>query len=113
MYLRLRIVKDRFEIAGLKTIGFSVVDLRSQYRTKIFTTALLGLIAGTAVSYGFGHFLINAVLGMSGLGIKNVMLVHEPIFGLILYPMIILLLLSASADILCRAMIRREIAPQF
>ncbi len=113
LYLRLRIVKDRFEIAGLKTIGFSVVDLRSQYRTKIFTTALLGLIAGTAVSYGFGHFLINAVLGMSGLGIKNVMLVHEPIFGLILYPMIILLLLSASADILCRAMIRREIAPQF
>jgi putative ABC transport system permease protein len=107
LYLRLRIVKDRREIAGLRTIGFTSYDLRRQYRIKIVSVTLAGILAGIAVTYLGGHFPINAFLAMSGLGIRSVVPTPAPLFDLLLFPAVIMTLLVLSSEILTAKMIDR------
>lgn len=107
LYLRLRIVKDRKEIAAFRTLGFTTEDLRIQYRIKIATVTIAGILTGIAISYFAGHFPINAALSMSGLGIKSVLLTPAPIFDLLIYPAIILILLVLSSEFLTGRMINR------
>jgi putative ABC transport system permease protein len=107
LYLRLRIVKDRREIAGLRTIGFTTADLRLQYRIKIAVITFAGILTGIAIAYFGGQIPINAALGMSGLGIRSVIPTPAPLFDLLLYPAMILALLILSSEILTTRMIDR------
>jgi putative ABC transport system permease protein len=107
LYLRLRIVKDRREIAGLRTIGFTTADLRLQYRIKIAVITFAGILTGIAIAYFGGQIPINAALGMSGLGIRSVIPTPAPLFDLLLFPALILSLLVLSSEILTTRMIDR------
>jgi putative ABC transport system permease protein len=107
LYLRLRIVKDRGEIAGLRTLGFTSADLCLMYRVKIAAITLPGILTGILFTYFAGHVPINAFLSMSGLGIRSVVLCHTPLFDLLLYPLILFSLLLLSSEYLTRKMIDR------
>ncbi len=108
LYLRLRIVKDRREIAGLRTIGFTALDLCIQYRAKIALITIAGILTGIAVTYFAGHIPINAALALSGLGIRSVIPAPTPLLDFLIYPALILMLLVLSSEILTRRMIDRH-----
>lgn len=107
LYLRLRIVKDRREIAGLRTIGFTTADLRLQYRIKIAVITFASILTGIAIVYFGGHIPVNAFLGVSGLGIRSVVQVPAPLFDFLLFPALIMALLLLSSEILTTRMIDR------
>jgi len=93
LFLKLRIAKDLSEIAVLKAIGFSEHDIKLQYMIKIGSVSITGIIAGIILTDFLGDRLVNAALSISGLGIKKVELIANPVIQYIVFPLFLLMLI--------------------
>lgn len=93
LFLKMRLAKDMSEIATLKALGFSVRDLQHQYLIKIGCVATAGILAGILLTNFLGEKIVNAVLSMSGLGIKRVELLGNPVVEYLISPLFLLLLI--------------------
>lgn len=102
LFLKLRLAKDSSEIAVLKAIGFSVQDIYEQYMIKIGFTSLLGITAGIIATDLLGERIVNAGLMMSGLGVKEVSLVENPVIEYIIVPVLLIGLVMLVTRIVMR-----------
>ncbi|MFC4402015.1 ABC transporter permease [Gracilibacillus xinjiangensis] len=93
MFLKLRLAKDLSEIAALKAIGFSELDINQQYLVKIGSISATGILVGIFFSNVLGERLINSALSVSGLGIKKVELISNPVIEYIICPMLLMMLI--------------------
>lgn len=91
LFLKLRLAKDASQIAILRAIGFSGLDVKKHYLIKTVTTALVGTIFGMITVSFFGNLVINGALSLSGLGITSVSLVPNLWMMLLVSPILILL----------------------
>lgn len=90
LFLKLRLAKDLSEIAVLKAIGFSELDIKLQYLIKIGWVSTIGILAGIILTNVLGEKIINAALGITGLGIKKVELISNPIIEYVVCPLFLL-----------------------
>lgn len=90
LFLKLRLAKDLSEIAILKAIGFSEKDIMQQYLIKIGCVSITGILAGILISNFLGEKMINAVLGITELGINKIELISNPVIGYIFCPLLLL-----------------------
>ncbi|WP_091540842.1 ABC transporter permease [Alkaliphilus peptidifermentans] len=93
LFLKLRLAKDFSEIAVLKAIGFSELDIKKQYLIKIGCVSITGILAGIILTNVLGEKIINLVLSISGLGVKKVELIVNPLFQYILVPLLLQVLM--------------------
>jgi putative ABC transport system permease protein len=93
LFLRLRLAKDLSEIAVLKAIGFSKTDIKKQYLIKTGGVSLAGILVGTLITNILGEKITNSALGITGLGIKQVDLIANPVIQYILCPLFLLVLI--------------------
>jgi len=88
LFLKLRrLAKDFSSVAILKVIGFSGIDIKKQYMIKIGYVSMTGILAGIILTNILGEKIVNLVLSISGLGIKRVDLIINPLVQYILVPL--------------------------
>lgn len=108
LFLKLRLAKDRREITILKAVGFTLSDLTKQYLVKVGGVSLLGILAGVISTQAVGGALVNVALGMTGLGIKQVHVLCNPLVNFLLCPVFLLLLILIVTVAVMRIVHRYE-----
>ncbi|GAA0719980.1 ABC transporter permease [Clostridium malenominatum] len=102
LFLKLRLVKDLSEIAVLKAIGFSEQDINKQYMIKMGCVSILGVLVGIILTDLLGEKIVNAALGVAGIGIKKVNLITNPIMEYIICPLLLIMLILVVTWIIMR-----------
>lgn len=102
LFLKLRLAKDLSEIAILKAIGFSHKDLKKQYMIKIGWVSLGGILVGTVLTDFLGEKIVNAALGLAGIGIKKVHLITNPIGEYLVCPVVLMALILVVTALVMR-----------
>jgi putative ABC transport system permease protein len=105
LFLKMLLAKDRLQIAIMKSIGFSLRDIRTQYVARIFIVLLAGIIAGTMCANTIGEKMASAL--MSLLGASDIQFVIDPLKAYILCPLI-LMIVVAITTILSAAPIKKN-----
>jgi putative ABC transport system permease protein len=103
LFLKLRLAKDFSEIAILKAIGFSDLDIRKQYLVKVGCISVIGLLAGVILTTVTGNKIIEAALSVTGLGVKSVELMINPLIQYLLCPAGLLALVLLVTWVVTRA----------
>lgn len=103
LYMKLRLVMDQSEIAVLKAIGFSEKDVRKQYLIKIGFVTIAGILTGIIVTGVLGEMIVNAVLGLTGMGIKRIDLIVNPFISYLVCPILLMGLILLVTSVVLRA----------
>ncbi|ERJ10929.1 ABC transporter permease [Haloplasma contractile] len=89
LFLKLQTAKEYSQIAIMKAIGFSVLDIRKQYLVKVVMVTFVGILIGTVFANTLGEYIVSALLGMIGLGISNISFIINPLVSYLLFPIAI------------------------
>jgi putative ABC transport system permease protein len=92
LFLKLRLVKDLSEIAVLKAIGFSELDIKKQYMIKIGSVSIVGILAGTILTDVLGEEIVAGALSIAGIGLKKVQFIVNPLVEYIICPLLLMAL---------------------
>jgi len=92
LFMKLRLAKDRNEMAVLKALGFSDAAIQTQYLIKMGSLAVMGILTGLFLTHTLGSPLVNGALSLAGIGIKRVELVASPLVTYLLCPLLLLAL---------------------
>lgn len=109
LFLKLRLAKDLSEIAVLKAIGFPELDIKKQYLVKIGYVSVTGILVGVILTNVLGEKIVNLVLTISGLGVKKVNLVVNPLVLYVLCPLLLLTLMQLVTWIVLRTIKKHNI----
>lgn len=90
LFLKLQTAKEYSQIAIMKAIGFSILDIRKQYLVKVSLVSLTGVIAGTLLANHLGEVIVSSVISIIGLGISKISFVINPVEAYFLYPLAML-----------------------
>ncbi|AWI03388.1 ABC transporter permease [Clostridium drakei] len=66
LFMKMLVVKDRYPITILKSMGFTGVDIRKQYLTRSITVMALGVIIGTILAHTLGELVGVAIISSFG-----------------------------------------------
>ncbi|MBG9987740.1 FtsX-like permease family protein [Aerococcaceae bacterium DSM 111176] len=99
LFLQLRLARDRASIATLKAIGFTNLDVKKQYIQKSSIVTVGGIVLGLILTLLSSNFIINLVLSMLGLGIKEVDLIMNPLIVFCVVPLIMLITVGLTTYI--------------
>lgn len=109
LFLKLRLAKDMSEIAVLKAIGFTELDIKKQYLIKTGYVSIIGIFAGIILTDLLGERIVNLTLSISGLGVKKVELINDPLVQYILVPLLLLVLILTATWFVLRTIERYNI----
>ncbi|QNO14301.1 ABC transporter permease [Alkalicella caledoniensis] len=109
LFLKLRLAKDLAEVAVLKAIGFPELDIKKQYLVKIGYVSIIGILVGVILTNVLGEKIVNLVLTISGLGVKKVDLVVNPLVLYVLCPLLLLALMQLVTWIVLRTITKYNI----
>lgn len=87
LFMKMLVVKDRYSIAIMKSIGFTGRDIRRQYMTRSVIVLALGVVIGTILANTLGEYVGVAVVSSFGAATFN--FVVNPWFAYILSPLLI------------------------
>ncbi|RKD32472.1 FtsX-like permease family protein [Thermohalobacter berrensis] len=90
LFLKLQTAKEYSQIAIMKAIGFSVLDIRKQYLVKVSLVSLLGVIVGTLLANTLGELIVSNIFSIIGLGISKISFIINPLEAYLLCPLAIL-----------------------
>ena len=91
LFLKLQSAKEYSEIATLRVLGFSSKDIMKQYMIKGFIASLLGILVGILwCNTGCGK-IVGFVLKVADSGIADFEFIAQPLFNLVICPLILLL----------------------
>lgn len=80
LFMKLLLVKDKKEIATLKTIGLTNQEIRNQYLARSLTILVIGIGLGTGLAMTLGKTISGLV--SAGLGGVSVQLIGSPLIYL-------------------------------
>jgi len=87
LFMKMLIAKDTAEIAILRSIGFSLTNVRVKYLSLMLIILLLAVIIGTICSNTFGEALVGMV--MSSFGASNIRFVIDPMQAYVWSPLLL------------------------
>jgi putative ABC transport system permease protein len=90
LFMKLRLAKDRAQVAAMKAIGFTNSDVRKQYLYKTLMVSIAGIFTGTLISNILGGYIVSAAFGMMGLGISRITFIINPLSALVILPLLLL-----------------------
>lgn len=94
LFLQMLIAKDFPQIAILKSLGFSLSDIRIQYLTRSLLVLNLGIVVGTIISNTFGQSLVSVL--MSFMGAPNIHFVIDPLQAYVFLPLTLLIVVTIT-----------------
>ena len=94
LFLKMLVAKDNYQIAVMKSMGFSVKDIRVQYLVKSLLVLNIAIILGTIFSNTIGQKLISFL--WSFMGASQIKFVIDPIQAYILIPLILITVVTIT-----------------
>lgn len=94
LFLKMLIAKDFSQIIIMKSIGFSVRNIQTQYIMKSLLVLNSGIILGAIISNTLGQGLIGVLL--SKVGVSNISFVINPVEAYILCPLLLITVVSLT-----------------
>lgn len=106
LFLKLNIAREYAQIANMKAMGFSALDIRKQYIIKVSIIAVIGILIGVLISNTLGESLVGGLFSVIGFGLSRIEFTIRPIEAYLLYPLIISITAVAAAWS-CSAAVKR------
>jgi putative ABC transport system permease protein len=66
LFMKMLVAKDRFQIAAMRSFGFTITDIGVQYITRSVAVLILGCVLGTILANTLGQTLVGAFLSSLG-----------------------------------------------
>lgn len=89
LFMKMIILKDHYEIAIMKAIGFSSEDIELQYIARAIIVILLGILIGNVLANTLGTQIASMIL--SGMGIERLKVFIDPWLSYVLYPAVLII----------------------
>ena len=94
LFLTMLISKDASQIAIMRSLGFSLRNIRVQYLSRALLLLGLGIVLGTVFSNTLGQRLVSAL--WSFMGASQIRFVINPIQAYVLLPLLLMLAVSIT-----------------
>jgi putative ABC transport system permease protein len=94
LFLSMLTSKDASQIAIMRSLGFSLRDVRVQYLSRALILLSLGIVLGTIFSNTLGQRLVSAL--WSFLGASQIKFVIDPLQAYVLLPLLLMLAVSIT-----------------
>ena len=102
LFLKLRLARDREQIAIMKAIGFTDDDIKKQYQTKMLLAAFPGIVIGIVLANRLGSTVVSAALSLMGLGISRITFLIQPWLIFAFLPLLLLIVIACITWITCK-----------
>jgi putative ABC transport system permease protein len=83
------ITKDASQIAIMRSLGFSLRNVRVQYLTRALLLLSIGIVLGTVFSNTLGQRIVSALWAF--MGASQIKFVIDPIQAYVLFPLLLML----------------------
>ncbi len=87
LFMKMLVVKDRYSIALLKSMGFTSEGIRRQYLTRSVIVLVLGVVIGTIMANTLGEYVGVAIV--SAFGATDFNFVVNPFFAYMVSPLLV------------------------
>jgi len=94
LFLTMLVRKDASQIAIMRSLGFSLRDVRMQYLTRALVLLSLGIVLGTIFSNTLGQRLVSALWAL--MGASQIRFVINPLQAYVLLPLLLMLAVSVT-----------------
>lgn len=94
LFLKMLVAKDYSQIAILKSIGFSLGNIRLKYVTMSLVVLFTGIVLGTIISNTLGQKLVSGLLSV--FGAANIKFVIDPVQAYILCPLLLITIVTLT-----------------
>lgn len=94
LFLKMLLAKDVSQIAILRSIGFTLEDIRKQYQVRLLLVSGLGIILGTFAANTIGQ-KFTQLLG-SFMGASQIQFVVNPVIAYLVLPLFFMLIVALT-----------------
>ena len=88
LFMTMLIIKDSSQIAVMRSLGFSLRHIRTQYLTRSLCLLIFGIALGTLFSNTLGQQLVSAIWSL--LGASRIRFVIDPLQAYVMYPLLLM-----------------------
>jgi len=108
LFLKMLTSKDGSQIAIMRSMGFSLRDIRIQYLSRALVLLGLGIVLGTLFSNTLGQRLVSALWAF--MGASQIRFVIDPMQAYVLLPLLLMLTVSITTLVSVRGIRETSIA---
>ncbi len=104
LFMMMLITKDSNQIAIMRSLGFSLRNIRTQYLTRALFLLAFGIVLGTLFSNTLGQQLVSVVLSLQGA--SRIRFVIDPLQAYVMYPLILMFTVAVTTFLSTRTGIK-------
>ncbi len=104
LFMMMLITKDTSQIAIMRSLGFSLRNIRTQYLTRALVLLVFGIMLGTLFSNTLGQQLVSAVLSLQGA--SSIKFVIDPLQAYVMYPLLLMFTVAVTTILSTRTGIK-------
>jgi putative ABC transport system permease protein len=104
LFMMMLITKDSDQIAIMRSLGFSLKHIRTQYLTRALFLLAFGIVLGTLFSNTLGQQLVSVVLSL--LGASRIRFVIDPLQAYVMYPLLLMFTVTVTTILSTRTGIK-------
>ena len=104
LFMMMLITKDSNQIAIMRSLGFSLRHIRTQYLSRALFLLVFGIVLGTLFSNTLGQQLVSAVLSLQGA--SRIKFVIDPLQAYVMYPLLLMVTVAVTTFLSTRTGIK-------
>jgi putative ABC transport system permease protein len=104
LFMMMLITKDSNQIAIMRSLGFSLRHIRTQYLSRALFLLVSGIVLGTLFSNTLGQQLVSVVLSL--LGASRIRFVIDPLQVYVMYPLLLMFTVAVTTILSTRTGIK-------
>ena len=104
LFMMMLISKDSNQIAIMRSLGFSLNHIRTQYLTRALFLLVIGIALGTLFSNTLGQQLVSAAFSLQGA--SRIKFVIDPLQAYVMYPLLLMVTVAAATFLSTRTGIK-------
>jgi putative ABC transport system permease protein len=104
LFMMMLITKDTSQIAIMRSLGFSLRHIRTQYLTRALFLLAFGIVLGTLFSNTLGQQLVSLVLSLRGA--SRISFVIDPLQAYVMYPVLLMFTVTVTTILSTRTGIK-------
>jgi len=104
LFMIMLITKDTNQIAIMRSLGFSLRQIRTQYLTRALFLLAFGIVLGTLFSNTLGQQLVSVILSLQGA--SRIRFVIDPLQAYVMYPLFLMFTVAVTTILSTRTGIK-------
>ena len=104
LFMMMLITKDSNQIAIMRSLGFSLRHIRTQYLTRALFLLVVGIMLGTLFSNTLGQQLVSAAFSLQG--VSRIKFIIDPLQAYVMYPLLLMVTVATTTFLSTRTGIK-------